>query len=99
MFRTPKKGYNHPSSDNKKQKTKKTSILFYLNLESDIVVSDPVVVSQKRNARSKKTTNSNLICVFEMMHGLSDFSSLTFNIKLIVEQKNKKNEKIVQGKM
>ena len=43
-----------------------------------------MVVSKKRNARSKTTTNSNLICeaddVVEMMDGPSDFLSLVLTI-------------------
>ena len=64
------------------------------------VESDLVVGSKKRNARSKKTTNSNLICEadnnFEMMHGPGDFSSLScndFNNKLIVADKKAQNKK------
>ena len=58
--------------------------------------------SKKRNARSKKTTNSNLICdaddTFQLMHGPGDFSSLScndFNNKLTVADMKALNKKNV----
>ena len=71
-----------------------------LDSEPDVVESDLVVGSKERNARSKKTTNSNLICdaddTFQLMHGPGDFSSLScndFNNKLTVADMKALNKK------
>ena len=68
--------------------------------EEDLVTTDLVVGSKKRNARSKKTNNSNFVCEadkeFTAMHGPGDFSSLicnSFKNSLTVEDNKAKNKK------